>query len=48
MAHLPDAQRASIAELVPELDRLAVDAMADWEVPGAALAVVIVSLPSET
>jgi CubicO group peptidase (beta-lactamase class C family) len=41
MAHLPDAQRASIAELVPELDRLAVDTMADWKVPGAALAVVI-------
>jgi CubicO group peptidase (beta-lactamase class C family) len=40
MAHLPDSQRASIAELVSELDRLAVDAMADWNVPGAALAVV--------
>jgi CubicO group peptidase (beta-lactamase class C family) len=40
MTHLPDAQRASIAELVPELDRLAVDAMADWKVPGAAIAVV--------
>jgi CubicO group peptidase (beta-lactamase class C family) len=29
-----------VAELVPELDRLAVDVMADWKVPGAALAVV--------
>jgi len=29
-----------IAELVPELDRLAVDAMGDWQVPGLALAVV--------
>ena len=27
-------------EFVPELDRLAADAMADWKVPGAALAVV--------
>ena len=40
MVHSSDAQRAPIAELVPELDRLAVDAMADWKVPGAALAVV--------
>jgi CubicO group peptidase (beta-lactamase class C family) len=40
MAHLPDAQHAPIAELVHELDRLAVDVMADWKVPGAALAVV--------
>jgi CubicO group peptidase (beta-lactamase class C family) len=35
-----DVQHASIAELVPELDRLAVDSMADWKVPGAAMAVV--------
>src|SRR5215813_1273523 len=41
MAHSPDAQLTSIAEFVPELDRLAVDAMADWKVPGAALAVVL-------
>jgi CubicO group peptidase (beta-lactamase class C family) len=41
MAHAPEAQCASIAELVPELDRLAVEAMADWEVPGAAIAVVL-------
>jgi CubicO group peptidase (beta-lactamase class C family) len=40
MAHLPDAQLAPIAELVPKIDRLAVDVMADWRVPGAALAVV--------
>jgi CubicO group peptidase (beta-lactamase class C family) len=40
MVHSSDVQRASIAELVPELNRLAVDAMADWKVPGAALAVV--------
>jgi CubicO group peptidase (beta-lactamase class C family) len=40
MVHSSDAQRAPIAELVPELDRLAVDVMADWKVPGAALAVV--------
>jgi CubicO group peptidase (beta-lactamase class C family) len=31
---------APIEELLPELDRLAADAMADWKVPGAALAVV--------
>jgi CubicO group peptidase (beta-lactamase class C family) len=31
---------AAIAELIPELDQLAIDAMADWKVPGAALAVV--------
>src|SRR5215510_7163306 len=41
MAHSPDAQLTPIAEFVPELDRLAVDAMADWKVPGAALAVVL-------
>jgi CubicO group peptidase (beta-lactamase class C family) len=41
MAHAPEAQCAPIAELVPELDRLAVEAMADWEVPGAAIAVVL-------
>jgi CubicO group peptidase (beta-lactamase class C family) len=40
MVHSSDAQRAPIAELVPELDRVAVDALADWKVPGAALAVV--------
>jgi CubicO group peptidase (beta-lactamase class C family) len=41
MAHSPDSQRALIAELVPDLDRLALDSMADWKVPGAALAVVL-------
>src|SRR6185295_12564500 len=40
MAHLSDAQHAAIAGLIPELDRLAVDAMADWKVPGATIAVV--------
>ena len=34
------APTAPIAEFIPELDRLAADAMADWKVPGAALAVV--------
>jgi CubicO group peptidase (beta-lactamase class C family) len=40
MVHSSDLQHAPIAQLVPELDRLAVDAMADWKVPGAAIAVV--------
>src|SRR5437868_10206877 len=40
MAPLTEGHNASIAEFVPELDRLAVDVMADWNVPGAALAVV--------
>jgi CubicO group peptidase (beta-lactamase class C family) len=40
MVHSIDVQHAPITELVPELDRLAVDAMADWKVPGAAIAVV--------
>ncbi len=40
MAHLSDAQHAAIADLIPELDRVAVDAMADWRVPGAAIVVV--------
>jgi CubicO group peptidase (beta-lactamase class C family) len=40
MVQSPDVQHAPIAELVPELDRLAVDSMADWKVPGAAIAVV--------
>ena len=40
MAHLSEAHHAPILEFVPELDRLAADAMADWRVPGAALAVV--------
>jgi CubicO group peptidase (beta-lactamase class C family) len=40
MPHLSDAQHAPIAELFPELDRLAADAMADWKVPGVALSVV--------
>jgi CubicO group peptidase (beta-lactamase class C family) len=40
MTHLSEARNASIAEVIPELDRLAPDAMADWKVPGVALAVV--------
>jgi beta-lactamase family protein len=40
MVHSSDVQHAPIAELVPGLGRLAVDAMADWNVPGAAIAVV--------
>ncbi len=40
MAPLTEAHNASIAEFVPEIDRLAVDVMADWKVPGAAVAVV--------
>jgi CubicO group peptidase (beta-lactamase class C family) len=40
MVHSSDGQHALIAELVLELDRLAIDAMADWKVPGAALGVV--------
>jgi hypothetical protein len=40
MAPLTEEHDASIADFVPELDRLAVDVMADWKVPGAALAVV--------
>jgi CubicO group peptidase (beta-lactamase class C family) len=40
MSHSSEAQHAPIAELIPELDRLAVDVMADWQVPGAAIAVV--------
>ena len=40
MAHSSEAKHAAIADLTPELDRLAVESMADWKVPGAALAVV--------
>ena len=40
MVHSSDVQHAPIAELAPELDRLAVDAMADWKVPGLTLAIV--------
>lgn len=34
------AHSAPITALIPELDALAVDAMADWKVPGVALAIV--------
>src|SRR5262245_20528449 len=40
MVQLSEVRTAPILEFVPELDRLAADAMADWKVPGAALAVV--------
>ena len=40
MAPVTEGHNASIVEFVPELDRLAADVMADWKVPGAALAVV--------
>src|SRR6476646_891047 len=40
MADSSEARTRPIAEFVPELDRLAADAMADWKVPGVALAVV--------
>jgi hypothetical protein len=40
MAPSTERHNASIAEFVPELDRLAADVMANWKVPGAALAVV--------
>lgn len=40
MAQLSEAQHTAIADLISDLDRLAVDAMADWKVPGAAIAVV--------
>src|SRR5438105_3618182 len=35
-----EAHTAEMADLIPELDQLASDAMADWKVPGTALAVV--------
>src|SRR5499426_4520456 len=40
MAHLSEARNAPIAEVIPDLDRLAPEAMADWKVPGLAVAVV--------
>jgi CubicO group peptidase (beta-lactamase class C family) len=40
MADLSEAPQVPILEFVPELDRLAAEAMADWKVPGVALAVV--------
>src|SRR3984893_11553931 len=40
LAHLSEGHIVSITELIPDLDRLAVEVMADWKVPGAALAVV--------
>ncbi|MGO9483561.1 MAG: serine hydrolase [Rhodomicrobium sp.] len=40
MSQAFESHTAPIAELIPGLDRLAADAMADWKVPGAALAIV--------
>jgi CubicO group peptidase (beta-lactamase class C family) len=40
MALMSEAQDSSFAAFIPGLDQLAVDAMADWKVPGVALAVV--------
>jgi len=40
MNQSPDVHDAPIAELLPELDQLAIDAMVDWKGPGAALVVV--------
>jgi CubicO group peptidase (beta-lactamase class C family) len=40
MPHSPEAPNALINLFIPELDGLAADVMADWKVPGAALAVV--------
>lgn len=40
MSEMPVVPNASIEAMLPDLDRLAADAMADWKVPGAALAVV--------
>jgi CubicO group peptidase (beta-lactamase class C family) len=39
MSSAPEPPNAVIAELSSELDQLAIDAMADWKVPGASLAV---------
>ncbi len=40
MADMSEAPSAAIEAMLPEIDRLAADAMADWKVPGVALAVV--------
>lgn len=40
MTRTSEAPNASIEAIVPDLDRLAEEVMADWKVPGAALAVV--------
>jgi CubicO group peptidase (beta-lactamase class C family) len=40
MPHVSEAHAAPITSFISELDRLAADVMADWKVPGAALAVV--------
>ena len=40
MLHFSEVHNAPTSEFIPGLDSLAVDAMADWKVPGLALAVV--------
>jgi len=40
MALVSESQLAPIEAIIPDLDRLAAEAMADWKVPGLALAVV--------
>jgi CubicO group peptidase (beta-lactamase class C family) len=40
MPYSPEAPSAQINSFIPELDGLAADVMADWKVPGAAVAVV--------
>jgi CubicO group peptidase (beta-lactamase class C family) len=40
MALVSESQQAPIEAIIPDLDRLAAEAMADWKVPGLALAVV--------
>jgi CubicO group peptidase (beta-lactamase class C family) len=40
MALVSEAQQAPVEAIIPDLDRLAAEAMADWKVPGLALAVV--------
>jgi CubicO group peptidase (beta-lactamase class C family) len=39
-SHSPEVRNVPITSFIPELDRLAADTMADWKVPGAAVAVV--------
>jgi hypothetical protein len=41
VTYSPEAPPQPIAELATELDRLAIDTMADWQVPGAAIAIVL-------
>ena len=36
----PTAKETTVAAIVPELDTLAAEAMAEWQVPGLAIAIV--------